>query len=148
MSKCANLNIHAARKINSKININIVDKLSQKYDAIVCLEVIEHVSNPSDFIKFISDSLNSEGIVLISECFDGVYDIWPTHLYVNEEFSASIELLMAPYFYLEDINIDPFGKPYFFRKKQSNILKNTVYPLFSKSSLVGSFIQLKNKIGY
>jgi hypothetical protein len=97
---------------------------------------------------FISDSLNGEGIVLISECFDGVYDFWPTHLYANEEFSASLELLMAPYFYLDDVNTQPFGKPYFFRKKLDTTIKNNTHPLFSKASLVGSFIRLKNKIGY
>lgn len=148
MSKCANLNIQTARRVNSNINIHIVEELSQKYDAIICLEVIEHVNDPSDFVKFISDSLNGEGIVLISECFDGIYDFWPTHLYANEEYSASLELLMAPYFYLDDVNTDPFGKPYFFRKKLSDTIDNNVYPLFSKSSLVGSFIRLKNKIGY
>jgi 2-polyprenyl-3-methyl-5-hydroxy-6-metoxy-1,4-benzoquinol methylase/glycosyltransferase involved in cell wall biosynthesis len=148
MSKCASLNINTARKLNSGININVINELSQKYDVIICFEVIEHVSDPSEFIKFISESLNSNGIVLISECFDGVYDIWPTHLYANEQFSASLELMMAPFFYLDDINTQPNGKPYLFRKKSLNIIDNKSYPLFSKSSLVGSFIHLKSKIGY
>jgi glycosyltransferase involved in cell wall biosynthesis/2-polyprenyl-3-methyl-5-hydroxy-6-metoxy-1,4-benzoquinol methylase len=87
------------------------------YDAVLCLEVIEHVDNVDDFLKTISSCLKEDGIVLISECFWGILPRWPTHLAKHRTLSHLLPILAAEYG-LEFVasNKFPFGKPFLFRK--------------------------------
>lgn len=119
MSECARLNLKKAMSVDIRIAINVINKVEAAYDCIVCLEVIEHVPNPMSFMTFISDCLNEKGVLYLSECFNGIADRWPTHLYSNEKFSHSILDLSEEHFALTDINQDPMLKPLVFRKKNS-----------------------------
>lgn len=52
ISQCASVNFKkAAVNLGRNLPITICDKLIQKYDAIVCLEVVEHAPGPSDFLN-------------------------------------------------------------------------------------------------
>lgn len=95
-----------------------VRQVEQPYDAIVCLEVIEHVPDPMAFIKFMAQSLKPQGWLFISDCFNGVEDRWPTHLASNEGFAGQLPFLMQPWFRLVDVNRRPYAKPYVFRKRE------------------------------
>lgn len=87
------------------------------YDAVVCLEVIEHVSDPHGFMSMLSERLAPGGLLFISECFDGVRDHWPTHLQSNEDFAALLPMMAADAgLVLDDYMNLPFGKPYVLRK--------------------------------
>lgn len=91
--------------------------LEAPYDAVVCLEVIEHVPDPVGFLKMLSDRLAPGGLLFISECFDGVRDHWPTHLQSNEDFAALLPLMGREFgLVLDDCSPTPFGKPYVLRK--------------------------------
>lgn len=57
-----NLNIEY---INNTVE-DYVLKNNQKYDVILCLEVIEHVANPKDFVQNISKLLKHNGILIFS----------------------------------------------------------------------------------
>ena len=119
MSECARLNLKQAMSVDSRIAIKVINKTEAAYDCVVCLEVIEHVPDPKSFMAFISDSLNENGVLFLSECFNGIDDRWPTHLYANENFSYSILDVSEEHFALTDINQDPMLKPLLFRKKNS-----------------------------
>jgi glycosyltransferase involved in cell wall biosynthesis/SAM-dependent methyltransferase len=96
----------------------IADAATQPaYDAIVCLEVVEHVSDPHGFLQMLADRLAPGGLLFISECFDGVRDHWPTHLLSNEDYSGLLPLMACELgLALDDFNASPFGKPYVLRK--------------------------------
>ncbi|MFV9875525.1 MAG: bifunctional 2-polyprenyl-6-hydroxyphenol methylase/3-demethylubiquinol 3-O-methyltransferase UbiG [Rickettsiales endosymbiont of Dermacentor nuttalli] len=68
-----NIKIAKQHSLNSKLNINYLcntteDLVSseQKFDIILALEVIEHISNIEDFIKSCSHLLNNSGIIFMS----------------------------------------------------------------------------------
>ncbi len=87
------------------------------YDAVVCLEVIEHVPDPDAFLQMLSSALAPAGLLFISECFDGVRDHWPTHLHGNEGYSGLLPAMAREHgLLLDDWNPAPFGKPYVLRK--------------------------------
>lgn len=100
-----------------RVNV-IADAATQPpYDAVVCLEVIEHVDDPHGFLRMLSQRLAPDGLLFISECFDGVRDHWPTHLQSNEDYSALLPLMAADAgLVLDDCNGAPFAKPYVLRK--------------------------------
>ena len=58
------------KKSQSKVNYihSTLDKLpkNKKFDVILCLEVIEHVTNPKLFVTQMSDYLKSDGILFIA----------------------------------------------------------------------------------
>lgn len=74
-SDAGEYNIKAAKSYAKKnrLNINYIHSTvedhinsGEKYDIIVCLEVIEHVSNVGDFLINLHDMLNDGGMLIIS----------------------------------------------------------------------------------
>ena len=99
------------------INFTTPGKHLQAYQAIVCLEVIEHVSQPQAFLSEMAEQLAPGGTLIISESFGGVEPRWPTHLHSNIHFSGRLPLLCAEQgLELVDFNKEPIFKPYIFRK--------------------------------
>ena len=95
----------------------LIQAVEHPYDVVVCLEVIEHVSEPNALIAQIAEHLVENGLVFISECFNGIEDRWPTHLAANEKYAGMLPFMMDPLFRLETLNRQPYGKPYVFRKR-------------------------------
>ncbi len=90
------------------------------YDAIVCLEVIEHVAEPQGFLQMLADRLAPGGLLFISECFDGVRDHWATHLQSGEDLAGLLPLMARDAgLVLDDCSIKPFGKPFVLRKPRA-----------------------------
>jgi 2-polyprenyl-3-methyl-5-hydroxy-6-metoxy-1,4-benzoquinol methylase len=65
--------IDVARGHNPFENVNFevlpaenLASFTQKYDAIVCSEVLEHLENPCTFLKDISKNLDNEGILIVT----------------------------------------------------------------------------------
>ena len=145
MAQIAELNFKKIKENNPTLKLNIIKTPTQKYDVIISLEVIEHVVDPVDFLKFIHSMMNEDGFLFISECFDGIYDVWPTHILQHEEFSNLLPLLASPYFKLLDINNTPFGKPYMFQKIDT--VSSDVLSFLKNREWVINFINTKLKIG-
>jgi 2-polyprenyl-3-methyl-5-hydroxy-6-metoxy-1,4-benzoquinol methylase/glycosyltransferase involved in cell wall biosynthesis len=148
MANCAKINIEKVQKISSKsIDIAVINELISNYDAVICLEVIEHLQNPKDFLKCIYDHLDDSGILLISDCFEGIYDKWPTHLYSNEKYSGGLPFLALPYFDLIDCQRKPFGKPYLFKRKKSILNIDESLSFLNNHDFLTQFIKNQQKIG-
>ena len=148
ISQCAALNFASAQAINPGLDLHIIQSLQTPYDAVVCLEVIEHVSDPKGFLKFIHDHMAENGVLLMSDCFDGVYDRWPTHLYSNETYAAELPIVAAPYFQLIDVNNSPYAKPYKFKKRSSSDAPENALQFLKNPLFLREFIKAKEKIGY
>ena len=124
MSKIATLNFEQASSDPLIADrISVIHRVAHKYDAIVCLEVIEHVSSPREFASNIAEYLADQGVLFISECFNGIENRWPTHLQSNEKYAGSLPWLLQNEFSMIGCNHLPYGKPYVFAKR---IEKNDV----------------------
>jgi 2-polyprenyl-3-methyl-5-hydroxy-6-metoxy-1,4-benzoquinol methylase len=61
------------------VSVNIIQKVSDKYDFIVCSDVLEHVENAHEIAELLADSLNEEGKLLLTYSF-GSSEENSTHL--------------------------------------------------------------------
>jgi glycosyltransferase involved in cell wall biosynthesis/SAM-dependent methyltransferase len=145
MGQIAELNFKKIKESNPTLKLNIIKTPVQKYDAVISLEVIEHVDDPVDFLKFIHSMMSEDGFLFISECFDGIHDIWATHILKHEEFANLLPLLASPYFKLVDMNNNPFGKPYMFQKIDA--VTPEVLSFLKNREWIINFINTKLKIG-
>lgn len=148
MSRCAEMNIMASLEHNANLNVGFKTRLDSAYGAIVCLEVIEHVEDPQGFLRFIYGHLSAGGLLFISECFDGIYDRWPTHLYLNERLAGELPWLAFPLFELIDINSEPYAKPFFFKRRDEPLLDEARIDPLRDPAFVSGFIRAKERVGY
>lgn len=63
------------------------------FDVVVCLEVLEHLPNPSDASRTIEKVLKVGGIALVTESFSSVLPQFPTHLRSNLRFCGRTPFL-------------------------------------------------------
>ena len=63
-----------------------------KFDVVVCLDVLEHVPDPNDFVKRIVGYLKPAGMLICHAPFYMVHPMHPTHLKANRRFSGSLSL--------------------------------------------------------
>lgn len=90
---------------------------TENFDVVIALEVIEHVDQPMSFIEALAMELKEGGLLIMSDCFDGIKDHWPTHLAINERFSGGLPVLAGiASLVLDDCATAPYGKPYVFKK--------------------------------
>ncbi len=124
----------------------MIQNIERQYDAVVCLEVIEHVPNPEVFIDQIAQYLVDDGVVLISECFNGVEDRWPTHLATNERYAGLLPFMMHHLFRFESLNRQPQGKPFVFRKRRMGECLSTM-SLLNQRGIMVDLIRQQLSIG-
>jgi len=63
------------------------------FDVIVFLEVLEHLADPIEAIKNISNFLKMDGIILVTESFAEVNSKFPTHLKSNIKYAGRTPFL-------------------------------------------------------
>jgi SAM-dependent methyltransferase len=75
-------------------DINILDDLNQipknSYDAVICLDVLEHVPDPSEFVKAFTGYLKHNGHLIVHAPFYQIHPSTPTHLKSNRKYSGSL----------------------------------------------------------
>lgn len=62
------------------------------YDAVVCLDVLEHVPDPPGFVQVISGYLRPSGLLIVHAPFYMIHRSNPTHLRANRRYSGSLSL--------------------------------------------------------
>lgn len=122
---------------------------SKKYDAVVALDVIEHVTSPNDFMKVVGDILNDEGItIIVTPNKDSIsakimgkkwWHIRPPHLFYFDD--KSFNVLAKKY------NFNFISKKLFYWNLPFYYLIDSLQKLFIGQSLVSfKFLSFNVKI--
>lgn len=62
------------------------------YDAVVCLDVLEHIPDPPRFVEVIAGYLRPGGRLIVHPPFYMIHPSNPTHLKANRRYSGSLSL--------------------------------------------------------
>jgi SAM-dependent methyltransferase len=79
-------------KVIVQVRSNPADLLPESYDAVVCLDVLEHVPDPPALVGRLARCLRPGGYLIASAPFFMVVPEYPTHLECNRRFSGSLNL--------------------------------------------------------
>jgi glycosyltransferase involved in cell wall biosynthesis/SAM-dependent methyltransferase len=120
MTRIAALNCETALG-EGQDRVHFVGAADRSYDAIVCLQVAEHVQGPVELVRSLAMQLEPDGLLFLSERFDGIENRWPTHLYVNEMLSHRLPDLVKDVLRCVGINRQPFAKPYVFARRDGPV---------------------------
>ncbi len=111
------INTHASTENIDRVRFLNKLPIDPLYDAIVCLEVVEHVEVPLAFLQSLCKTLKHGGFLVISECFSGVEPQWQTHLHTNLKYGGHLPAMLAQFgLELVDANLNPAAKPLVFRR--------------------------------
>ena len=83
---------------------------AEAYDAIVCLDVLEHVPDPASQVEQLARCLKPGGVLIVSAPFFAVGKEFPTHLATNMRHSGSLAKLYGR-FGLQLVDGRPFHDP-------------------------------------
>ena len=64
----------------------------ERFDTVVCLDVLEHVPEPSALVKTFADWLHPDGLLITHSPFFLVYPNYETHLRSNQKYSGDWSL--------------------------------------------------------
>lgn len=78
----------------------------EKFDAVICLDVLEHVPDPSQLVKAITGYLKPSGKLITHTPFYMIHPSNPTHLRKNRKFSGSLSLFKEHGLKLIDGRVD------------------------------------------
>jgi 2-polyprenyl-3-methyl-5-hydroxy-6-metoxy-1,4-benzoquinol methylase len=65
---------------------------SEHFDAVICLDVLEHVKDAQAFIRQLAGFLRPGGILIVHAPFYMIHPSNPTHLKANRKYSGSLKL--------------------------------------------------------
>ena len=106
---------------------------AEAFDAVVCIEVLEHVPNPPAVMRKLYRALKDEGIALITESFESIGDEFPSHLPENFQYAGRTHQLMEDLGFANTYyNTDPVNRPMEFTRV--------------RRGLSGEFLKLKGKL--
>jgi len=95
---------------------------ANSFDAAVCIEVLEHVSDPPGVMRALHSALKPGGIALISESFESIGDEFPSHLPENFQYAGRTHQLMEEIGFANTYyNVDPVNRPMEFTKLRPNL---------------------------
>jgi SAM-dependent methyltransferase len=118
---------------------NLIPKDS--FDVVICLDVLEHVPNPPEFIKEITSYLKSNGQLIVHAPFYQIHPSTPTHLRSNRKYSGSMRLYVKQG--LELVGGELTWNPLIFKKKSgSKNIGSYLNPKLLAVRLSGLFLML------
>lgn len=90
---------------------------AEAFDVAVCIEVLEHVSEPTAVMRALHRALRHGGIALITESFESIGEEFPSHLPENFRYAGRTHQLMEEIGFANTYyNIDPVNRPMEFTK--------------------------------
>jgi SAM-dependent methyltransferase len=96
--------------------------LPESFDAVVCIEVLEHVVDPVGTMKDLYAALRTGGIALITESFESIGPDYPSHLPGNFKYAGKTHRLMERLGFASTYyNYHPINRPMEFVKKAPNL---------------------------
>jgi SAM-dependent methyltransferase len=101
--------------------IAFVDRLEELpdggFDAIISIEVLEHLSDPLGAMQLFSSLLRYNGLALLTESFESVGPDFPSHLEGNYRYAGRTHQLMESIGFASTyFNTHPINRPMEFRK--------------------------------
>ncbi|MEJ2649072.1 MAG: class I SAM-dependent methyltransferase, partial [Sedimentisphaerales bacterium] len=101
---------------------SVTEQIRENYfDAVVCLDVLEHIKDVPGFLRQLVDFIHPGGILIAHAPFYMIHPANPTHLKINRKYSGSLALYRDCGLSL--INGTFFWNPLIF-EKMSNDVKN------------------------
>ncbi len=95
---------------------------SNSFDAVICIEVLEHVPDPPAVMRTLHRVLKSGGIALITESFESIGDEFPSHLPENFQYAGKTHRLMEKLGFANTYyNLNPINRPIEFTKVQRDL---------------------------
>jgi len=111
------------------------------FDVVLCLDVLEHVPAPSDFVRLLADYLRPEGRLLVHAPFYMIHPSNPTHLKANRSFSGKLSLYTN--LGLKLIDGDLFWNPLVFQKPPDQCsIPSPFTPRLLALRLIGLYLTL------
>ncbi|WP_417384224.1 class I SAM-dependent methyltransferase [Gimesia sp.] len=81
---------------NNSAEINMIQSLAElepdSFDVIICLDVLEHVPEPSEILADFTKWLKVDGLLIANSPFFLVHPNYSTHLKSNQKFSGCLKL--------------------------------------------------------
>jgi len=65
---------------------------SREFDAIICLDVLEHIPDPPSFVEMLKSYLRPGGVFIVHAPFYMIHPNYPTHVAASRKFSGSLKL--------------------------------------------------------
>ncbi len=84
--------VFAAQDCNVRIVDDPADIPGASFDALVCLDVLEHVPDPGGFVGMLLAHLKDDGQFIVHAPFYMIHRAYPTHLKANRVHSGSVQL--------------------------------------------------------
>ena len=82
----------------------------ESLDAVVCLDVLEHIPKPDEFVKMFRNWLKPEGLLFVHAPFWFLHWTRPTHLRENRKFSGDLRRMYHSAG-LQQVDALPFWNP-------------------------------------
>ncbi|MBN1803931.1 MAG: class I SAM-dependent methyltransferase [Sedimentisphaerales bacterium] len=79
-----------AKDVKILDDLNLIPK--NAFDVVICLDVLEHVPDPHEFVKNIAGYLKPDGRLIVHAPFYQIHKSTPTHLKSNRKYSGSLSL--------------------------------------------------------
>ena len=110
--------------------INSEDELaSGSFDAVICLDVLEHVPDPAFILNKFTKWLKNDGILIAHAPFFLIHPYYSTHLKSNQKLSGALELFTN--LGLQPVKSRLFWDPIIFRNSQ-NHLEQSKIPMLTR----------------
>lgn len=110
------------------------------FDAVVCLDVLEHIPDPAAYLSQISSYLRNEGVLIVHSPFYMIHPTTPTHLKANRRYSGDMSLYRRCGFRLIDGDIR--WNPLVFRKGAATRLNWRLWPKLFAIRVAGVYLAM------
>ena len=144
-----------------KLSLNKIRTLKERFDLIICMEVLEHCENDKEIINNLYNSLSKKGILIISVPNSSYLLISPSNIFEEEDVGhinnynkKTIKKLLKERFKIKEIIsyktfflpwIERLNKKLYFAMKNFKFYLNFLFPIFLNISKIDLFLFRKNE---